>query len=95
MAGEPVWYVSERRASTGLEWSTGGHSGVDTTLYGYAAGDMGDQLVLDMSGGWDNTELPKYLATALGVNLEEVTQMLNAHGTAWTPKNTEELERKI
>lgn len=82
-------------ARTGLEWSTGGHSGVDTTLYGYAAGDMGDQLVLDMSGGWDNTELPKYLATALGVNLEEVTQMLNAHGTAWIPKNTEELERKI
>lgn len=69
-------------ARTGLEWSTGGHSGVDTTLYGYAAGDMGDQLVLDMSGGWDNTELPKYLAAALGVNLEEVTQMLNAHGTA-------------
>lgn len=79
----------------GLEWSTGGHTGVDTILYGYAAGDMGDRLVLDMSGGWDNTDLPKYLATALGVDMDEVTELLNAEGTAWVPVDEDEPVNKI
>ena len=74
----------------GLEWSTGGHTGVDTTLYGYAAGGMGDKLVLDMAGGWDNTDLPKYVAAALGVNMDEVTELLNVNGTEWVPRDDEE-----
>lgn len=74
----------------GLEWSTGGHTGVDTTLYGYAAGNMGDRLVLDMAGGWDNTDLPKYVAAALGVDMDEVTELLNANGTEWVPRDEEE-----
>jgi alkaline phosphatase len=80
-------------ARAGIEWSTGGHTGVDTTLYGYAAGEMGDRLVIDMSGGWDNTDLPKYLATALGVDMNEVTEMLNTKGAAWVPVD-QEPERK-
>ncbi|EOA84241.1 hypothetical protein ACJQWK_01198 [Exserohilum turcicum] len=72
-----------------LEWSTGGHTGVDTTLYGYAAGEMGDRLVLDMAGGWDNTDMPKYLAKALGVDMDKVTELLNAQGTAWIPVDAE------
>ncbi|USP72897.1 Alkaline phosphatase [Curvularia clavata] len=81
-------------ARAGLKWSTGGHTGVDTTLYGYAAGEMGDRLVLDMSGGWDNTDLPKYLATALGVDMDEVTELLNLQGSAWVPVDGE-LGQKI
>jgi alkaline phosphatase len=77
-----------------VAWSTGGHSGIDTTLYGYADGAMGDQLVVDMAGGWDNTDMPKYIAAALGVNMNEVTELLNANGTAWVPKDEEDLSRK-
>ncbi|KAI4635293.1 uncharacterized protein J4E87_000243 [Alternaria ethzedia] len=81
-------------ARAGLEWSTGGHTGVDTTLYGYAAGEMGDRLVLDMAGGWDNTDLPKYVAAALGVDMDKVTELLSANGTEWVPRDDEESERK-
>ncbi|KAH6882293.1 repressible alkaline phosphatase [Alternaria rosae] len=81
-------------ARAGLEWSTGGHTGVDTTLYGYAAGGMGDRLVLDMAGGWDNTDLPKYVAAALGVDMGKVTELLNANGTEWVPRDDGESERK-
>lgn len=60
----------------GMEWSTGGHSAVDTTLYAYAAGEMGKQLKADLAASWDNTELPRYIGEALGVSLDEVTELL-------------------
>ncbi|KAI9170757.1 repressible alkaline phosphatase [Paramyrothecium foliicola] len=70
---------------SGIAWSTGGHSGVDTTLYAYGAGDLGKQLKLDLAGSWDNTHLPKYLAEALKVDLDEVTALLRENGTDWIP----------
>ncbi|KAM0271927.1 hypothetical protein ACHAQH_008907 [Verticillium albo-atrum] len=66
---------------TGHAWSTGGHSAVDTTLYAYGAGDMGDQLIIDMAGAHDNTELPRYIEKALKVSMDEVTELLRANGT--------------
>lgn len=60
----------------GVKWSTGGHSAVDTTLYAYAAGEMGDQLKADLAGTWDNTEIPRYLEKAMNVSLDEVTALL-------------------
>ncbi|EUC34839.1 hypothetical protein COCCADRAFT_3820 [Bipolaris zeicola 26-R-13] len=77
-------------ARAGLKWSTGGHTGVDTTLYGYAVGEIGDRLVADMAGGWDNTDMPKYIADALGVDMDEVTELLNAQGRAWVPVDAPE-----
>ncbi|KAF2160400.1 hypothetical protein M409DRAFT_29246 [Zasmidium cellare ATCC 36951] len=74
--------LSER---AGISWSTGGHSGVDTTLYGYAAGRTGEQLKADMAGGFDNTEIPRYIEQALGVNIDRVTRELRAKGTGWIP----------
>ncbi|KAF3344662.1 hypothetical protein VdG2_06848 [Verticillium dahliae VDG2] len=71
---------------TGHAWSTCGHSAVDTTLYAYGAEDMGDQLIIDMAGAHNNTELPKYIAKALKVSLEEVTELLRANGTDWIPR---------
>lgn len=60
----------------GVKWSTGGHSAVDTTLYAYAAGDMGEQLKADLAGTWDNIEIPRYLEKAMNVSLDEVTALL-------------------
>lgn len=72
-------------ARIGVAWSTGGHSGVDTTLYAYGAGELGNQLKLDLAGSWDNTQLPRYLAEALRVDLDEVTALLRENGTDWIP----------
>ena len=63
-------------ARAGIKWSTGGHTGVDTTLYAYAAGDMGEQLKLDLGGAHDNTDIAKYLEEAMGLDLEEVTELI-------------------
>ncbi|KAG9255988.1 repressible alkaline phosphatase [Emericellopsis atlantica] len=63
-------------ARAGIKWSTGGHTGVDTTLYAYAAGEMGEQLKIDLAGAHDNTDIPKYLEEAMGLDLDEVTELL-------------------
>ncbi|PIA89236.1 Alkaline phosphatase [Cercospora beticola] len=76
--------VLSRRA--GIRWSTGGHSGVDTTLYGYAAGRMGRELKEDMAGGYDNTGIPRFLEKALGLDMDKVTRDLRAKGTGWIPQ---------
>ncbi|KAG8625194.1 hypothetical protein KVT40_006945 [Elsinoe batatas] len=70
---------------SGLKWSTGGHTGVDTTLFGYAKGRMGDELKLALAGNHDNVEIPRYLERALGVSMDEVTRQLRAKGTGWIP----------
>ncbi|KAK0390946.1 hypothetical protein NLU13_0449 [Sarocladium strictum] len=69
----------------GIAWGTGGHTAVDTTLYAYAVGDMGEQLKLDVAGSFDNTELPWYVADALKVDMDEVTALLRGNGTDWVP----------
>ncbi|KAM0330147.1 hypothetical protein ACHAQA_004320 [Verticillium albo-atrum] len=71
---------------TGHAWSTGGHTAVDTTLYAYGAEEMGDQLIIDMAGAHDNTELPRYIEKALKVSMDEVTELLRANGTDWVPR---------
>ncbi|GIZ41283.1 hypothetical protein CKM354_000459400 [Cercospora kikuchii] len=76
--------VLSRRA--GIRWSTGGHSGVDTTLYGYAAGRMGRELKEEMAGGYDNTAIPRFLEKALGLDMDKVTRDLRAKGTGWIPQ---------
>ena len=81
--GSRIAQLLSRRA--GVAWGTGGHSAVDTTLYAYAAGEMGEQLKLDIAGSYDNTELPKYIAEALKVDLDEVTALLRENGTDWVP----------
>ncbi|KAL0939490.1 alkaline phosphatase [Colletotrichum truncatum] len=73
-------------SKAGVHWSTGGHTASDITLYGYGAGENGRAIKADMAGNWDNTELPKYIEKALGVNMGEVTRLLRAHGTEWVGK---------
>ncbi|TLD08008.1 Repressible alkaline phosphatase [Venturia nashicola] len=63
-------------AETGLAWSTGGHTGVDVTLYAYAHGDMGDELVKDLAGSHDNTEIPRLIEGYLGLDMNEITRLL-------------------
>lgn len=60
----------------GVQWSTGGHSAIDTTLFGYAAGEKRRELKADLAGSWDNTELPRFLEKLLDVNLDEITELL-------------------
>jgi alkaline phosphatase len=63
-------------AETGLAWSTGGHTGVDVTLYAYAHGEMGKELVRDLAGSHDNTELPRLIEKYLGLDMDEITRQL-------------------
>lgn len=72
-AGNLADFLSER---ADIAWSTGGHTGVDVTLYAYAKGDMGEQLKEELAGSWDNTELPKYLEEVLDVDLDKVTGLI-------------------
>jgi len=61
---------------TGLAWSTGGHTGVDVTLYAYAHGEMGEELVKDLAGSHDNIELPRLIEKYLGLDMDEITRQL-------------------
>jgi alkaline phosphatase len=54
---------------------------------------MGDRFVLGSAGGWNNTDLPKFIAAALGVDMDGFTELLNANWTEWVPRD-DEGERK-
>ncbi|KAL3490728.1 alkaline-phosphatase-like protein [Aspergillus germanicus] len=60
----------------GVDWSTGGHTSVDVTLHGYAAGKKRRALQADLAGGWDNTEIPRYIEDVLGLDMDGVTRRL-------------------
>ncbi|KAL3471663.1 alkaline-phosphatase-like protein [Aspergillus californicus] len=60
----------------GVDWSTGGHTSVDVTLHGYAAGLKHRTLKADLAGGWDNTELPRYIESVLRLDMDAVTRRL-------------------
>ncbi|KAI9158032.1 putative alkaline phosphatase [Paramyrothecium foliicola] len=60
----------------GAEWSTGGHSAIDVTLFGYAAGEKRRELQADLAGSWDNIEIPRYIEKILGLDLDAVTKTL-------------------
>ncbi|KLU84375.1 hypothetical protein MAPG_03419 [Magnaporthiopsis poae ATCC 64411] len=36
-----------------------------------------------MAGNWDNTELPRYIESVLGVDMAAATRSLRANGTDW------------
>lgn len=65
--------LSER---VGAFWSTGGHSAIDVTLFGYAAGEKSRELKADLARSWDNTELPRYIEEVLGLDMDAVTEVL-------------------
>lgn len=57
-----------KRANIG--WTTTGHTGEEVTLYSYLPGNQ------RLTGVIDNTDIAKYAATAMNVNLEEATLKL-------------------
>lgn len=63
-------------ARTGASWSTGGHSAIDVTLFGYAAGTKRREFQADLAGSWDNTEIPRYIEELLGADIDEITELL-------------------
>ncbi|KAH8176582.1 alkaline phosphatase domain-containing protein [Sarocladium implicatum] len=71
-----VLRLQARRA--GINWSTGGHTGSDITLFGYAAEEQRRALQADLSGVWDNTQLPRYIEKVLGVDMDAITDELRA-----------------
>ncbi|KAF1850153.1 alkaline phosphatase [Cucurbitaria berberidis CBS 394.84] len=70
----------------GINWSTGGHTAADITLYGYGNGWRGDDLKLNMAGNWDNTQLPAYIERVLKVNIKKVTEKLRKAPAGWVGK---------
>lgn len=64
-----------KRSQTG--WSTHGHTAVDVNLYGYAAHRFAKQYLMEKLGGsHENTEVGKFLADYLNVDLDHVTSKL-------------------
>lgn len=70
---------------SGLRWSTGDHSAVDTTLFGYARGRMGEELKVELAGNHDNVELPRFIENIMRLDMDKVTRALRAKGTDWIP----------
>lgn len=56
------------------KWTTGGHSAVDVSLYAY--GD--DELTNVLIGSHENVELGQFMIDTLGLDLDVITQELNA-----------------
>ncbi|KEY74451.1 hypothetical protein S7711_04489 [Stachybotrys chartarum IBT 7711] len=73
-------------AEAGINWSTGGHSAADVVLYGYAEGHRQQELEKAIGGFRDNTELPGYVAQALGLDIPAATRLLRGNGTDWVEK---------
>ncbi|KAH6629220.1 alkaline phosphatase [Boeremia exigua] len=73
-------------SKAGVNWSTGGHTASDVTLFGYGAGWRGGNLKADMAGNWDNTQLPGYIEGVLKVKMSKVTEKLRKAGSAWVGK---------
>jgi alkaline phosphatase len=85
LGGDLTSLLSDR---AGVNWSTGGHTASDITLYGYGKGWRGQNLRADMCGNWDNTQLPLYLEKVLGLRMSEVTQKLRSFGSDWLGKRS-------
>lgn len=86
VSGELLRLLSRR---SGINWSTGGHTATDITLFGYAAEPQTRELQADLSGIWDNTELPRYVEKVLGLDMDAVTEKLLAaaeEDPAWLGK---------
>jgi alkaline phosphatase len=60
-----------RRAQIG--WSTHGHSAVDVNIYGSKGTEK-------LRGQHENTEIGKFLADYLDVDVDEITRLLNEKG---------------
>ena len=67
----------------GFEWSTGGHSGVDSVLYAYGSGKVGEAMKVQLAGTWDNTEIPRFIEKVLGVDIDAVTAQYQGLGAEW------------
>lgn len=69
-----------------INWSSGRHSASDVTLFGYGKGDGFKDLKVEMSGNWDNSELPLYIEKRLGLDLASTTAKLRAQAPGWVGK---------
>jgi alkaline phosphatase len=72
----------------GVNFSTGGHTASDVTLHGYGNGWRGGNLKADMSGNWDNTQLPGYIEGILKLSLSDTTAKLREDGVGWVGKRS-------
>ncbi|KAH7329443.1 putative alkaline phosphatase [Stachybotrys elegans] len=81
--------VSLLSSRAGVNWSTGGHTASDITLFAYAASNQINALKADLAGNHENTELPRYIEEVLGLDMDAVTQVLQAaaeEDEAWLGK---------
>lgn len=59
----------------GVNWATGGHSGVDVTLYGHGLNHE------KLAGHRENTEVADFVLEQLGLSLTSVTKRLKSNRT--------------
>lgn len=68
-----------------IGWSTHGHSAVDVNIYAYAnKKDTWLDLLADLHGNRENTDIGKYMAKILDIDLAEVTKKV--HHTKHSPE---------
>lgn len=60
-------------ARAGINWSTLGHTAVDITLFGHGINTH------NMIGSWENGEVGQFMANQLGLNVANVTKILQAN----------------
>jgi alkaline phosphatase len=77
----------------GVNWSTGGHTATDITLFGYGKGNDGKKLKEEMVGNWDNTELPLYIEKSLKLKMRDATVALRKNGVDWIGKRDAVVKR--
>lgn len=60
-----------------IGWTTHGHSAVDVNIYGYSNKPSGMSILLKkLSGNHENTEIGKFIADYLKLDLEVVTELI-------------------
>lgn len=71
-----------------IGWSTHGHSSVDVNIYAYAnKKDTWMDLLADLQGNRENTDIGNYMAKFLDIDLSEVTKKV--HRTKHSPEKFE------
>lgn len=74
-AADTIAYIISLRSEIG--WSTHGHSAVDVNVYGYGPNIHAKHLIMQsLAGGNENTDIGKFMADYLDVDVENVTRVL-------------------
>lgn len=67
----------------GVGWTTTGHTAQDVPLYAYSNSETAyNRILAALGSSIENTEIPEFFATELGVDLDEITELIQDIDTA-------------